>query len=504
MLRSSRFRTLLGGLVAASMLLPLAPANAQVEAEIAELERRRDEIGRELADIDAQLGASDVELTGLDSAVGAAEVAIELIADDFERAVEARREPAATRIEIALVGFTAGDPRDNAVLDEIRVLSGVDDDDDPARARELYSAVIDDAQARLAEADERLRQLGADLAVARAHLDEISAAQTDAESRRQALGARRAELAVELEETVTRLGLLRELEGTMILTGVTTFDPVVRPALAVKIDNVGPARPQSGIAAADIVYVEEVEGGLTRFAAVFHSTVPAQVGPVRSIRTSDFDLLGQFNAPLFSNSGGNRIARELLRESSLVDIGAATNDDLYFRTARPAPHNLYTNPANLWAVGQGDDYPTGLPLPIFRFREPGDEFHPEAESVQTVRIDYGRTVVDYEWNGSGWARSQDGSPTRDADGTRIAPTTVIVQVTAYTRSIADGESPEAVTVGSGTAFILSDGEMVQAAWRRNDATEPIEYVDGSTGNLIRILPGRTWVELPRDGDTVFG
>lgn len=503
MLRPSRLRTLIGGLVTASLLLPLAPATAQVEAEIDELERRRDEIGLELAEIDAQLSASEVELTGLDTAVAAAEVQIELVADDFERAVEARREPAATRIEIAIVGFTAGDPRDNALLDEIRVLSGVDDED-PARARELYSAVIDDAQARLARADERLRALTGELTEAREHLDAMLTAQADAEARRRELGSQRAELAVELEEAVARLDLLRELQGTMILTGITTFDPAVRPALAIKIDNVGPARPQSGIAAADIVYVEEVEGGLTRFAAVFHSTVPAQVGPVRSIRTSDFDLLGQFNSPLFSNSGGNRVARELLRESSLVDIGAATNDNLYFRTSRPAPHNLYTNPANLWAVGQGDDYPAGLPLPIFRFREPGDGFHPDAEPAQTVRIDYGRTVVEYEWNGSGWARSQDGQPTRDADGTRIAPTTVIVQVTRYTRSLADAASPEAITVGSGTAFILSDGQVLQAAWRRGEATEPIEYVDESTGNLIEILPGRTWVELPREGGTVIG
>lgn len=500
--RPRRSRTLLGGIAVALLLVPGAPAGAQSEAEIGELEQRRVELGNELAEVDAELAASEVALEGIDDALAAAEVRIELLADDFERAVDERREPAATRVEIAIAGFTNGDPRQNAVLDEIRVLSG-NDDSDPTRARELYSAVIDDAEDRLDQADQRLRDITDELALARSDLDSLRTARTDADARRLELGQRRAQIIIELEEAANRIELLRSLQGKALLTGLTIFDEPVRPALIVKIDNVVAARPQAGIAQADIVYVEEVEGGLTRLAAVFHSQTPSEVGPVRSMRTGDFDLLAQFNAPLFSNSGGNRTAVRLLRGSSLVDIGAGSHGDLYYRTSRPAPHNLFTNPANLWSVGQGDDYATGVPLPIFQFRAAGDDFHPDAQPAAGVDIDYGQTTVSYTWNGSGWDRSQDGERTVDADGTAISPTTVVLQITHYTASPADLRSPHAITTGQGDAWILSDGQAVRAAWRREGETDQIEYVDASTGNIIRILPGQTWVEMPRDGDAVL-
>lgn len=497
----SRFTLLiLSSFAVAAALTTAAPATGQTEAEIGSLEVRRDEIADELASIDADLGTTENELSSLDTKLTNARVTIELIADDFERAVDDRREPATTRVEMAIVGFTNGDPRQNALVTEVLALQGSDEN---VRARELYSAAIDDAQRRLEAADEHLRRIADDLEDARVVVDELVAAQISTESRRTELGQRRAKLAVELEETIARIDLLRSLENTAVLTGLTTFDDPSRPALAIKIDNVRTARPQAGINDADIVYVEEVEGGLTRFAAVFHSTTPAEVGPVRSMRTGDFDLLGQFNAPLFSSSGGNRITRRLLGESTLVDIGAATHGSLYYRTSRRAPHNLFTNPGNLWAEGRGEEYPAGLPLPIFRFRAPGDPLSgTRVDAASGVDLDYGQTTVSYSWNGSSWDRSQDGSPTVDTNGVRVSPTTLVVQITSYTVSIADQASPEAISVGRGDAWILSDGQISRGFWRREEADQPIEYVDAN-GNFIEILPGRTWVEMPRADGAVW-
>ena len=477
-----------------------APASGQVEAEIETLEVRRDEIGIELGQIDTDLALTEAELEVLDRERVTAEVQIELTADDLERAVDSRREPASTRIAIAIVGFTQGDPRENALLDEVLALQGSDEN---TRARELYTAVIDDAQTRLERAEASIRDVARRLDDDRATLADIIERQQAAEQLRSELGQRRTELTLELEETVARIELLRSLEDTALLTGLTTFDSQARPALAIKIDNVTAARPQAGINQADIVYVEEVEGGLTRLAAVFHSTTPAQVGPVRSMRTGDFDLLGQFNSPLFANSGGNRTARELLRESTLIDVGAGSRGDLYFRTSRRAPHNLFTNPGNIWSVAQTEALPAGLPLPIFRFRDPGDPINGRVSPATGVDIDYGQTTVSYDWNGTGWDRTQDDSPTVDTNGVRTSPTTVVIQITNYTVSPADLESPEAITTGRGEAWILTDGQVTRGFWRRADDAidQPIEYVDAQ-GNFIEILPGRTWVEMPREGDAV--
>ncbi len=494
MFRSTRSRLLLVAFTSLALMAAGGPVAGQIDpGEIGELQDRRDEITVELGVIDAEIAALEAELARLDDTINRRWAAIELVADEIERTVDSRREPAATRVEIAIVGFTAGDPRRNALIDEIEVLEG---SDEPARRRELYSAVIDDTQDRLDAIDARLLALSDELTAARNALSDAEATRDATEASYQEAGARRSELATELADVQQRIEFLASLENKAVLTGLSTFDDPTRPALAIKIDNVSPARPQSGINQADIVFVEEVEGGLTRFAAIFHSTAVDEVGPVRSMRTGDFDLLAQFNAPLFANSGGNRYARRALGDSTLVDIGAATHLDLYYRTGRAAPHNLYTNPLNLWSVGSGPDYPTSTPSPIFRFREPGEAAVGDATAITGVEIDYGRSVVEYEWNGSGWLRSQDGSPTVDAAGVRVAPTTVIVHFTEYGVSLADALSPEAITTGTGPAWILTDGLLVDANWRRPEIDDQFEYVTDAAA-FVTILPGRTWVEMPR-------
>ena len=104
-------------------------------------------------------------------------------------------------------------------------------------------------------------------------------------------------------------------------TGEQVADLITRPAFFVKIDNHQLARPQWGINQADVVFEELVEGNITRFAAIFHSRNVADIGPVRSARTGDFDLLRNLNTPLFGNSGGNPTVMRLLNEVDMVLVG---------------------------------------------------------------------------------------------------------------------------------------------------------------------------------------
>jgi hypothetical protein len=285
---------------------------------------------------------------------------------------------------------------------------------------------------------------------------------------------------------------LERLAVARTWTGVQGID-LERPALAVKIDNVTRAHPQSGVNVADVVYEEIVEGGVTRLVAVFQSTSADMVGPVRSARTSDPPLLAAFDHPLFAYSGANRGTRTELAESTITDVGYDTLTDEYWRDrSRRPPHNLYTSTDALWAHHSGR---TAVPPAPFIHRYPEQPLHPSAESATGVSIDFGLTEVDYEWNGTGWARTHGGNPHVDDEGVRVAPANVVVQFVAYGWSKADSRSPEARTTGTGMAWVFTDGHVVVGEWNRPDESLPATF--SADGEAIRLSPGNTWVALAR-------
>ena len=113
------------------------------------------------------------------------------------------------------------------------------------------------------------------------------------------------------------------------------------PIAVVKIDNVNPARPQWGLSAADMIFVEEVEAGLTRIAAVFNSSMPNKVGPVRSARISDLEIMEQFGTPAFAFSGAQTKFLPLIDQANLINASHGLNGKFYTRqTDKNAPHNL--------------------------------------------------------------------------------------------------------------------------------------------------------------------
>jgi hypothetical protein len=296
------------------------------------------------------------------------------------------------------------------------------------------------------------------------------------------------------------------------LTGLPVTDPAVaaRPTLVVKIDNSEPkARPQIGLNQADVVYEERVEGAVTRLMAVFHSNDAVPVGPVRSARTSDIGLYKPLGTPLFAWSGANAIFAQWIRESGIVDIGYDVSSGLYNRAGnRPAPHNLMLRGTpDVWANG----YPGATPpaSQLFTYRPAGQ---PATGGTPTtgVRIVYatgaGSAPVEYAWNGSGWARSQAGTPHVDAEGVQVAPENVVISYTNYASSgVADQFGVpirEASLVGEGEALILTGGQAFAARWVKPSLEAPTQYTDPS-GAPIGLTPGRTWVALPEPGTTVF-
>jgi hypothetical protein len=299
------------------------------------------------------------------------------------------------------------------------------------------------------------------------------------------------------------------------LTGLPTADALAEqhPAVTVKMDNSPEARPQSGINAADIVYEMKVEG-ITRFALVFHSQLPEGVGPVRSARSSDIDLVADLSRPLFAWSGGNPgVTGEVLqaeREGVLTNASYDVSEPDYYRASdRKAPHNLYVNLPGLVAGRTPEGQ--GAPVPIFVYRTETSPAGVGASPASGIQIDFGLgTNIEYAWDASisGWRRFQVDqrhpraeSATLDADGVQVAPANVVVQMIEYGVSPSDSRSPKALTVGEGEALIFTNGQVVPARWVRPTREAPTQYLD-FVGQPIALTPGRTWVELAQQGPNV--
>ena len=293
---------------------------------------------------------------------------------------------------------------------------------------------------------------------------------------------------------------LPPLDGVAALTGLPADATITgRPILAVKIDNYGPARPQWGLEHADAIIEENVEG-ITRFVALYHTDLPDVVGPVRSARIGDIDLLSAMNRPVFAYSGANPGVTDWVGSAAfsnvLVDFTALRNP-CYFRTAdRPGPHNLLLDPncavdlattagpaRPLWSIDPSWTQPAGV-----------DAF---ADTTFTLAMD--GVVVDWTWDSASgtYLRSQDGLPHVTVDGAQISARNVVELSTVYVPSPVDARSPTPISVGSGSAVVHRNGKAIPAIWLRPTAYDHFEFVDTATGQPIPLDAGTSFIELVR-------
>ena len=279
---------------------------------------------------------------------------------------------------------------------------------------------------------------------------------------------------------------------TAPLTGLP--DPggasLTRPALSVKVENTEMARPQAGIDQADVLYEEVVEGNITRFVAIFDSEVPGVIGPVRSVRAEDPDIVWPLGG-IFAYSGGAPVNVDAINAAPVHAVdedsaGAAMVRNEPSQPPRDAPHNLYGLGPALFALG-GDPKP---PKPLFEYVANGS---PAVTGRNVLSFHVGFDAgYDPTWTFDGatdmWQRSIGGTPQLVTGPGHIAPANVVVQFTNYT-----GEA-EAQTVGEGDVWVFTDGTLRTGRWVRPDKAQPARYVDAA-GKPIPLRPGRTWVEV---------
>ena len=274
-----------------------------------------------------------------------------------------------------------------------------------------------------------------------------------------------------------------------------TGEPVSRlkPVLAVKIGNIVYARPQTGLTRADIIYALPVEGGLSRLMAIFSTHLPRVVGPVRSAREDDIELLRQFGRPAFAYSGAtNTLLPYIHRTARIVDLYAGIAGGYFRGTNRIAPYNLYAYPKQLLAQAPKASIAHDI----------GFRFGPApagGKATRSASVSYPMTSFRFSWSPAKgrWLVSMDGAPAVTTDGGRLSAATVVIQYTTVrtSRFIEYGSRPPyAESTGSGTALVLRDGKAWTAHWSRPDANGGTTFTTAS-GQPMTFASGQVWVVL---------
>ena len=285
------------------------------------------------------------------------------------------------------------------------------------------------------------------------------------------------------------------------------------PAVSCKVDNAPAGRPQFNLNKADIVHVQMVEGGLTRLLVTWHSQPVDKVGPVRSVRPMDADIAAAFGG-IFCYSGGVDMFIALLQDTSLYLADENTQQSVkpnsFSRTPeRFAPHNMVVDMGLL----QSQHEDRASPQSIFNYAAFLDEtkdYEPASASsgkaTTDLTIEYPDATSYWKGDGSGnLLRSQDGEPHMDGvseEQVRAKNVVVLeVQIDSSIRDARYGVIPKTIMVGSGKVWVFVDGKHIEGTWSKATQTSPIELLD-STGAVIKLAPGNTWVELKPDTATL--
>ncbi len=293
----------------------------------------------------------------------------------------------------------------------------------------------------------------------------------------------------------------------------TSQESVLHRPIAVSIDNLDVARPQSGLNDACLVYEVLAEGGITRFLAFYLHTNSAAIGPVRSIRPYFLDLSMPLGA-ILAHVGGSRQALADIQalKPSAMNVDQMAKDSAFWRSdARKAPHNVYTGTSLIRAASQALGYePARLSAETpasFSFCAVGTEPNlPSAQSASRFSLLYaggigGYTVTyDYDAESRQWMRYIGGQAHVDAaTGRQLRATTVIVQYVSSWVVPGDEEGRlELALTGSGKAKVFTLGKVSDASWTKSGRKSTIDFTD-ALGDPLTLPPGPVWILIVPPG-----
>ena len=276
-----------------------------------------------------------------------------------------------------------------------------------------------------------------------------------------------------------------------------------RPAIAVKVENDPASRPQSGLERADVVFEERVEGGITRFMAIFHCGDADVVGSVRSGRFDDPKLALPFTR-LIAASGSNQTVTNEMIARGILYLTESTTDGLFRDSSLGSGvHGLFANTKILRKAAVKED----LNPPkegIFTFGEIANK----AKKAVTVSMNFTPSnTIEYRWENNGWARYEAGAPFMTRAGAQLSVPNVLVQFVQVDNGpivdVAGNPSTELTMMGTGKVLLFRDGKVIKGTWEiKKDGGAPI-FTD-KTGEPLVFAEGPVWIELipNKDGEIV--
>lgn len=289
-------------------------------------------------------------------------------------------------------------------------------------------------------------------------------------------------------------------------------DAQAKPIMVVKVENAPQVRPQTGLENADLIFEELVEGGMTRFATVFQSDIPAEIGPVRSVRHVDV-AIAEPMADIFVFSGGAKRTMRFVNRKLPTTISVNTEGapGLYRKDGHRAPHNLFLNPEELLASVADNASVSGgffvrpesrnAPSPIPSVSSTASEPVQTAVPVSEVGVAFSTFAEpNWKWDSalSQWMRSEGIKPFKNKDGSQFGTDNLVIievrEIDAGYKGSTGGYVPRTVLTGSGRAWVLSNGTAFEVNWNKPRVNAQMALTD-LAGNPFTMPVGRTWVEL---------
>ncbi len=271
---------------------------------------------------------------------------------------------------------------------------------------------------------------------------------------------------------------------------------LARRPLAVMVENALPARPQSGLAQADLIYEVLAEGSITRFMAIYYAGDASSVGPIRSARPY-FLARSQEYAAIYVHAGGSAEALAQLKSSKIADLDQFRNNYPFRRAKdRKAPHNLYGDTLKMREVAV-KKWPKQQEVPAFAFLEKGQQ-NPAGVAALVAIINYATKVseVKYVFNaGEGlYYRFNGGREHKDAvSGKQYTASNIIVQFTGS--KVIDTEGRRQIEmVGKGKGVLFTGGQRYDLQWTKAGKSSTTSF-SLNNGQEMLLNPGQTWIQV---------